>query len=570
MLGRRRWLGAAGALIGAVTIAGVGTPLAAAPSPPVQVLVIDGRGFGHGVGMAQDGALAMGRAGSSTEQILGQFYPGTTLGSVGQDSPLVRVSVFNAGAPPTGTVVSFPEGGVVLDSLGGAQSPGFPVGVAPGGSVTLQWDGNVYRVSPAGGVRAAGASTLAAAGPPTTLPVPAVPTTVAPTTTTTTPRPRTTTTPTTAAPRPTPSAPSSTSPARPAAPSAPPAGTATSSRPLWAVPASGGHPGQGTTTVIARGRTYRGAVQAEGENGSLLLVDQVVVEDYLKGMGEVLDPSWPSASLRTQAIAARTYALRAMHTAGELCDDERCQVYLGAQVEYGAMSQAVDATRGQVLVAGGTFAATVYSANGGGFEASRIEGFGVDDAAEYPYLRPARYLTNDPSPWETKVALTDVAHLLNYGGTLSAVGVIGRGASGRVLQLALDGSAGRMMVSGLDAASSLGLKSTLFDTRTELDASALVPPPPVPAPLQLPPDQIKGVVPMPTTDVPTAPVPALSGGAALGHRIVTGGAGVPWWASATAILLLVMVSLGLVTSSPAGRPRPTSWPDARRRADGSP
>ena len=41
--------------------------LMGAPSPTaatVPVLVIEGRGFGHGVGMAQDGAYWMGRAGA--------------------------------------------------------------------------------------------------------------------------------------------------------------------------------------------------------------------------------------------------------------------------------------------------------------------------------------------------------------------------------------------------------------------------------------------------------------------------------------------------------------------------
>ena len=49
-------------------------------------------------------------------------------------------------------------------------------------------------------------------------------------------------------------------------------------------------------------------------------LNQVDVEHYLRGMGEVRDPSWPAAALRTQAVAARTYALRAMAAAGEFCD----------------------------------------------------------------------------------------------------------------------------------------------------------------------------------------------------------------------------------------------------------
>ena len=81
----------------------------------------------------------------------------------------------------------------------------------------------------------------------------------------------------------------------------------------------------------------------------LRLVNHVDVEQYLRGMGEVRDPGWPASALRAQAIAARTYALRAMAGGGQLCDTQQCQVYLGAQAEYGAMDKAVTATRGQVV-----------------------------------------------------------------------------------------------------------------------------------------------------------------------------------------------------------------------------
>src|SRR4051812_32494281 len=53
-------------------------PVARAATVPV--LVIDGKGWGHGVGMAQDGAYWMGVGGANANQILGHFYPGTAIG----------------------------------------------------------------------------------------------------------------------------------------------------------------------------------------------------------------------------------------------------------------------------------------------------------------------------------------------------------------------------------------------------------------------------------------------------------------------------------------------------------
>ena len=97
-----------------------------------------------------------------------------------------------------------------------------------------------------------------------------------------------------------------------AATPAPPA----SSRPLLLTPNDGG-----TVTVVDRQRTYRGSIDVVPTDTGVRLVNQVDVEQYLRGMGEVRDPSWPAAALRTQAVAARTYALRAMAAAGELCDN---------------------------------------------------------------------------------------------------------------------------------------------------------------------------------------------------------------------------------------------------------
>jgi stage II sporulation protein D len=42
-----------------------------------------GRGFGHGIGLCQTGALAMASAGKSFKEILAQYYPGTRLEKVG-------------------------------------------------------------------------------------------------------------------------------------------------------------------------------------------------------------------------------------------------------------------------------------------------------------------------------------------------------------------------------------------------------------------------------------------------------------------------------------------------------
>ena len=468
--GRRsaqQWLLAVPALIVAISAA---PPLGAeeAGPAPEPVVVFTGQGWGHGVGMAQDGAYAMGLDGASTADILAHFYPGTSLGQAGGK---VRVAV---GDGPH-AVVSFPGGGEVRSSRDGGQAPGFPVRVAPGGSVRLRFDG-AYRAEPVSGATIAAMSAVRPAmvqapdpdeadeGRRGTITLPP-------------PQPA-------APPPPPPASPGMTLPPPPpagapagAGGSPPPAPRATGApdRPteavagsaLWAVPS-----GASTVAVPANGARYRGVVQALAGGAGLRLVNELDVEDYLRGMGEVRDASWPRAALGAQAVAARTYALRAMAGGGELCATQDCQVYLGQQAEYGAMDAAVAATRGQVVRFGGAMAQTVYSASGGGVSATPEEGFGTSGAG-LSYLQPVAYPTRDPQPWEQRLSLRQLGRRLGYPGSLADVRVAGVGPSGRPLAVELLGDAGSREVSGLALRDTLGLRSTLWTLRVEV---ALPPP----------------------------------------------------------------------------------------------
>ena len=53
-------------------------PTARGESAPVETL--EGRGYGHGVGMCQWGAIGRARAGHDFRTILRTYYPGTSVG----------------------------------------------------------------------------------------------------------------------------------------------------------------------------------------------------------------------------------------------------------------------------------------------------------------------------------------------------------------------------------------------------------------------------------------------------------------------------------------------------------
>ena len=80
-------------------------PAATPPAPPpvsATALVVSGRGWGHGVGMSQYGALGFANEGRGYEEILAHFYPGTILGP----APVARVRVLVQESKPSLTVSS--------------------------------------------------------------------------------------------------------------------------------------------------------------------------------------------------------------------------------------------------------------------------------------------------------------------------------------------------------------------------------------------------------------------------------------------------------------------------------
>jgi SpoIID/LytB domain protein len=325
------------------------------------------------------------------------------------------------------------------------------VSVDPGGSVEISSDGGSFRVRPLSGA-ALGPGAEGEAPALEAAPVPEAPATTSSTIPNLLGIPL--------GPPPAPAPPPGGPPPPDAAPAPPPPEEAVSGGGLLAEPPEGS-----TIAVGATGRRYRGTLEAVGGAGGLRLVNEVDVEQYLRGMGEVRDPGWPSASLQAQAIAARTYALRAMRGGGEICDTDQCQVYLGVDVEYSAMDGAVAASDGQVLTYGGSLALSVYSANGGGFSATPDEAWG-SGTGDYPYL-PATPYPGVPDVWSLRMSLPDLAGRLGYPGELTGAGVSRAGPSGRPLEVMLEGTGGAVALAGHQVASKLGLRSNFFTLRVE-------------------------------------------------------------------------------------------------------
>ena len=107
------------------------------------------------------------------------------------------------------------------------------------------------------------------------------------------------------------------------------------------------------------------------KNGQLSLINLIHLERYLVGLiNHEISSSWPLASLKAQAVAARTYALFRKHQSARADYDLEStvldQVYGGTSREDKRSYKAVRSTLGQVLIFEGEVIAAFYHSCCGG------------------------------------------------------------------------------------------------------------------------------------------------------------------------------------------------------------
>jgi stage II sporulation protein D len=123
-------------------------------------------------------------------------------------------------------------------------------------------------------------------------------------------------------------------------------------------------------------RTYRGNLELSGLNGSLAVINELPLEQYLYSVvGGEVSSGWPDEALKAQAVAARSYALFQGNKfdVANVVDTTLSQVYNGIGAEAPVISKAVDATAGEVLMSGGKIVEAVFSSNSGGVTADPTE-----------------------------------------------------------------------------------------------------------------------------------------------------------------------------------------------------
>lgn len=140
--------------------------------------------------------------------------------------------------------------------------------------------------------------------------------------------------------------------------------------------------------VSVKRRWYRGEFIVENRNGSLVVVNNVPLEEYILGVVPSEMPSkWNYEALKAQAIAARSYAIanrgkRASH-GYDLKDTPEDQAYGGATSETASTNNAVMETKGIVITYNQKVIPAYYSASAGGHTVNA----GAVWSKDLPYLK---------------------------------------------------------------------------------------------------------------------------------------------------------------------------------------
>jgi stage II sporulation protein D len=161
--------------------------------------------------------------------------------------------------------------------------------------------------------------------------------------------------------------------------------------------------------VVGGWRRYRGRVRARAVGNETLVINELNMESYLKGVVPVeMGPSqFPELdALKAQAVAARTYAVAHLgdhdDEGWDLCATPACQAYYGRSAEHSLSNRAVEETAGLVAAYRGQPIDAMYTSTCGGH---------TEDSAALFDDRTQPYLVGVPCAWERPISLTGTSDL---------------------------------------------------------------------------------------------------------------------------------------------------------------
>lgn len=184
------------------------------------------------------------------------------------------------------------------------------------------------------------------------------------------------------------------------------------------------------------------------KNSDLTLINRVNLSEYLYGVvPKEVSASWPMASLKAQAIAAKNYLLTKLnsykHIGFNVTNTTLSQVYGGYSAEHERTNQAVDETIDVALYYGDKLVECFYNAHSGGFTETAANVWRND----LPYIQSFADPYGDSAPnanWKVLLGKSEIeSRLLKAGfdiGALQRIDIVEKTLAGRVLELAFVGT----------------------------------------------------------------------------------------------------------------------------------
>ncbi|MDD5654421.1 MAG: SpoIID/LytB domain-containing protein [Candidatus Omnitrophica bacterium] len=233
--------------------------------------------------------------------------------------------------------------------------------------------------------------------------------------------------------------------------------------------------------IIIDGRQFRGNIQLfKKDHMHLVAINFIELEDYIKGvLYHEASHYWPMEALKAQAIICRTFAVyQSQENASKEYDvtaDVYSQVYGGRTSERYRTSQAVDDTRGAILMFNGKVLPAYFHSSCGGhtedasllwkMDMAPLKGVVCGFCNGSPHFKWHNVLTGK----ELKEKLAKAGFEID---NVKDIVISGRDPSGRVTFLRINGEKNSLDIASKDFRSATGnniIRSTNFTVKTTGD-----------------------------------------------------------------------------------------------------
>ncbi|MHA1575503.1 MAG: SpoIID/LytB domain-containing protein [Alphaproteobacteria bacterium] len=232
-----------------------------------------------------------------------------------------------------------------------------------------------------------------------------------------------------------------------------------------------------TQTIWVDGTLYRGNIELlVTPKNTLLVVNKLGLEEYIMGVvPKETFASWPDAALKSQAVAARTFAI--YHIKNHRKNDYDIvspihQLYGGMSAEDPRTTKAILETEGEILTYDGDVLCTFFYTCCGG-QTEKAENIfktikSYPDPVKSPYCKNTRHYS-----WKFSIAVANVEQKLklkgkSLNGPVIKIQILKRFKSGRISQIKLSSRKKSVVLTGEECRNIFGynkLRSTLFNVK---------------------------------------------------------------------------------------------------------